>query len=281
MGDDLSVIVDGIAGGQVDDRTVAQFRDDGYTVLRNAFDPSALSAEVDDALQHGLRADGDVKAGAGGVEFRSVVMMCEWTPVSLALLDALAVVAVRLLGRGVLPGRAKGTRYFGSSELHADSDVAISSLGFVAYLEPLDATSGALRVVPRTHRHDPAASAPDIVALATVPGDVIVFDEHLTHGSVGGAIRRQWRVDFLADPVDSAEEALVRATFARLLDPGWDGGDDVDRYPSYGPYWQTLDRPWTARLRDLGVYTLAAHHAAAMTARDERTSPRPPTRDTP
>jgi hypothetical protein len=240
-------------------------------VLPAAFDPSELSAEVDDALEHGLRADGDVKPGAGGVEFRSVVMMCELTPVSLALLDSCSALAARLLGRRVLPGRAKGTRYFGSSELHSDSDSPIPSLGFVTYLEPVDASSGALRIVPRSHRDARAVPVPvDAVALATTPGDLVVFDEHVTHGSFGGSVRRQWRVDFVADPVDRAEEDLVRASFAQLFDPGWDAGDDVDRYPSYGPYWQTLDRPWTARLRDLGVYELAARHASAVRSRTGR-----------
>jgi hypothetical protein len=260
----------GIADGLVDDQTIARFHDDGFALLRGAFDPSELSREVDDALKSGLRADGDVKSGAGGVEFRSVVMMCERTPVSLALLDALSVLAAELLGRRVLPGRAKATRYFGSSRLHADSDLAIPSLGFVSYLEPVEATSGALRVAPRSHRHKGAAHSIDALALATMPGDIIVFDEHLTHGSVGGAVRRQWRVDFVADPVDGTEEAQVRASFARLFDPDWDGGDDVDRYPSYGSYWQTLDRPWTARLRVLGVYELAARHAAAVRSRNGR-----------
>jgi len=104
-----------------------------------------------------------------------------------------------------------------------------------------------------------------------MPGDLIAFDEHLTHGSAGGAVRRQWRTDFIADPGDGAEEATFRATFERLFDPGWDGGDDVDTYPSYGAYWQALDRPWHARMRSLGVYDLSARHRAAVPAR--RTAP--------
>jgi hypothetical protein len=269
LGDDHAVIFDAMALGLADDQAIAQFHEEGYLMLRNVFGPSELSAEVDDALKHGLRVDGEVKQGSGGVQFRVVVMMCEQTPVSLSLLDAFAVPASRLLGRRVLPGRAKGTRYYGSSGLHADSDMAIPSLSFVAYLEPLDANTGALRVVPRSHRH--AVGSLDAVALATIPGDVIVFDEHLTHGSVGGVMRRQWRVDFIAEPLNGAEEALVHASYARLLDLDWDAGDDVDRYPSYGPYWQTLDRPWTAKLGAIGVYELAARHAAAARARQRRT----------
>jgi len=266
--DDDHAVID--AMGLVDDEVTAEFRDEGYVVLREAFDPAELSDEIDDALERGLRDDGEVKRGSGGVEFRVVVMMCERTPVSLALLDAFAVAASKLFGRSVLPGRAKGTRYFGSSGLHVDSDVAIPSLSFVTYLEPLDATSGALRVVPRSHRRNGAGTARDAMVLATTPGDVIVFDEHLTHGSVGGTVRRQWRVDFTVEPRNEAEEALVYAGYAKLFDLDWDAGDDVDRYPSYGPYWQTLDRPWTAPLRAMGVYELAARHAAAVRARKRR-----------
>ena len=72
----------------------------------------------------------------------------------------LRVPASKLLRRRVLPRHAEGTQYFGSSGLHADSDVAIPSLSFVAYLERLDATSGAFRVVRRTHRHDGGVGRP-------------------------------------------------------------------------------------------------------------------------
>jgi hypothetical protein len=253
--------------GAVDHETVARFHAQGFAVLREVFDPSGLATEVDDALHHGLRPGSGTKHGAGGVEFCSVVMMCERTPVALALVDALAPLAAALLGRPVLPGRAKGTRYFGSSELHRDSDVAIPSLGFLAYLEPVGATTGALRVVPGSHRLDAGGALPPARALATTPGDLVVFDEHLIHGSTGGADRRQWRADFIADPTTPDEEARFRSTFERLFDPSWDGGDDVDRYPSYGPYWQALDRPWNARLRRLGVYHLAARCAATVRTR--------------
>lgn len=214
----------------------------------------------------GFRASTVAKIGSGGVEFRYLPMMCERTPASLSLLDALAGPATQLLGRAVIPVRAKGTRYFGRSAWHKDSDLDVPSVGFVTYLESLDARSGALRVQPGSHRGE-AAELPDgapvqgspahTEAIETEPGDVIVFDEHLTHGSVGGHARRQWRVDFVADPVDDDEEARVRAYLARIYQVGWDGGYDVDRYPSYGPHWRRASRPWTERLRELGAYELA------------------------
>jgi hypothetical protein len=254
---------------EVDAGSMDRFRRDGYAVLRDAIDPRPLSAEVDDAIFNGLRRNASINRGSGGVGFLGVIMMCERTPVSLSLIDMLAVTAAGLLGREVLPGRAKGTQYFGSSDWHVDSDMPIPSLGFVTYLEPLTGVAGALRIRPGSH----LGEVRDPVVIETTPGDVIAFDEHVAHGSAGGTLRRQWRVDFIADPVNTDEVALAHAMFARILDPVWFLGDDSDAYPSYGSYWQTLDRPWHARLRELGIYDLAASHRHAMRNSRPRTAP--------
>jgi len=244
----------------IDEATVREFRRDGYVVLRGAIDPLPLTNEVDDALAHGMRAGAPINRGSGGVGFQGVIMMCDRTPVSLHLVDLLSAAGARLLGRTVLPGRAKGTRYFDSSGWHVDSDLPIDSVSFVAYLEPLTAATGAIRVRRGSHRGETG----DEVVVDTGPGDLVAFDEHLVHGSVGGVVRRQWRIDFISDPIDDIEAAQVRATFVRIFDPMWNGGDDPDAYPSYGAYWQSLDRPWHSRLRELGVYELAERHREAM-----------------
>ena len=242
--------------------------------MRNAFDPGPLADEIDTALRDGLRADAAVNLGSGGVGFQGVVLMCELTPVSLSLLDRLAPLASQLLDREVIPGRAKGIRYTGDTDWHRDSDVGVPGMSFVAYLETLDAATGALRVRPRSHA-DVHASC-DALVLDTEPGDLIAFDDHLTHSSFGGTVRRQWRIDFGADPANEVEESLVRADYARILDGSWDLGDDVERYPSFGPYWRSLDRPWTTRLRDLGVYELAdRYHAARLSGTAARWPPYP------
>src|SRR5690606_15376231 len=124
------------------------------------------------------------------------------TPASLALLDRLETIAADLLGGPVLPTRAKGTRYFGDTPWHADSESPLRSVGFLAYLESLDAENGAFRVMPGSHHPDfgeslrefvePARVDIDVPAhvIATRPGDVIAFDEHLYHASVGGRVRQ-------------------------------------------------------------------------------------------
>ena len=143
---------------------------------------------------------------------------------------------------------------------------ALATMGFLAYLEPLTTRTGALRVMPGSHaclsvplptsfEGGPAGPGQ---AIDTQPGDVVAFDEHLVHGSHGGTERRQWRADFVVDPKSAAEEAQVKAYFGHIFpDRQGQAPYDATRYPSYGPYWQSLDRPWTARLLELGVYRRA------------------------
>jgi phytanoyl-CoA dioxygenase PhyH len=247
---------------------VEAFRGVGYLVLRSAVDPVRLGTEVDGALAEGHR--GGPELAHDDLRFRYVPMMGERTPVSLALLDALSGPAADLLGGPVLPLRAKGTRYSANAEPHRDSTSALGSVGFLCYLDALDADSGALRVAPGSHLDVSAeVDAIPLVALATEPGDVIVLDEHLVHGSHGGGERRQWRVDFFATPVDGHGLALARAYVAATFPPDWDGGYDAVAYPSFGPHWRALDRPWHAGLDAVGAYAAADAQEASYPRRQD------------
>ena len=240
-------------------------------MLRQFFDPHSLAAEMDQVMQDGLVAD---FSRTGGTRFQYVPMMTAGTPASLSLLDRVEPVAAAMLGGSVLPTRAKGVRIFGNTPWHTDSASPLSSIGFLAYLEPLAAEDGALRVLPGSHHPDfrealrglriegTAASALPAQVVITEPGDLILLDEHLFHASFGGGTRRQWRVDFVNAPAGAEGEELTKAYYAGLYPPDWDGGYDVDRYPSYGPDWCDSGRPAVAQLDALGVYKLAAAQEA-------------------
>ncbi|MGL6159282.1 hypothetical protein [Microbulbifer sp.] len=73
----------------------------------------------------------------------------------------------------------------------------------------------------------------------------------------GGGLRRQWRLDFLLDPATAEAERHTRAYFADIYPADWNGGYDVDRYPSYGPDWRRSGPRAAQRLEELGVYRLA------------------------
>jgi hypothetical protein len=149
-------------------------------------------------------------------------------------------------------------RYFGETSWHSDSAGRVVSVGFLAYLEVLDAQTGALRVRPGSHRGEPLPE----VTPQTLPGDVLVVDERLAHASTGGGERHQWRVDYVLEPRTPQEEAETRAYFAAIFPPDWDGGVDVEEFPSYPPGWAPANHHGAARLAALGVYELAARHEA-------------------
>jgi hypothetical protein len=252
---------------------VAHFHRFGFVVLRRAFEPEPLSDEVDRSFREGSRGPFDAHVAGGQISGRYLPMMCERTPVSLALLDQFAGLVEQLLERSVLPVRAKGVLYHGETNWHTDSVHDVTSVGVVCYLESLRAHNGALRVLPTSHRDrmgssvearsETLAMLPGL-AIETDPGDAIVFDEHLCHSSIGGSNRRQWRVDFVADPTDANQEAAVRDYFERLYVRGWDGGYDVDLYPTYGSHWRSSGRPWLGRLDQLGAHAAASAEEAAL-----------------
>jgi hypothetical protein len=254
------------------DADIEHFRTFGFVVLRGALEAAQLSEEMDRSFADGLRSSFEAEVGGRVLSAAYLPMMCETTPVSLALLDHFAGPAAQLLGSPVLPVRAKGVIYFGAAAWHNDSDRDVASIGFLAYLEPLDVDNGALRLIPGSHRREFGDALRTYLAVSTstlpghvvptTPGDVIVFDEHLYHASTGGRNRRQWRVDYLQDPVGPGDEEKVRSYFSGLYRPDWDGGYDVDRYPSYGAAWRASGRPWVDRLDELGAYDKAEREEA-------------------
>jgi hypothetical protein len=255
---------------ELDDAVIAHYRTFGFVVLRGAFDPEPLSDEVDAALRDGCRGSFASAVARG----RYVPMMAQRTPVSLSLLDTFCDTAAVLMGAAALPVRAKCVQYSGGTSWHADSERDLASVGFAAYLESLDATSGALRVLPGSHRPDfalalrayPMPSGVGAVPgypVETAPGDLIIFDEHLHHASEGGSTRRQWRVDYVADPADARQEDEVRSYYAGVYAAGWDGGYDAQAFPTYGPSWLSSGRPCLARLTELGAHAAATAQEAA------------------
>lgn len=232
----------------------------GYAVMRNVFDPTPLVTEVDSALRDG--APRCATRQQTGRSFRFVPMMCERTPVSLALLDRFTTLAEDLLGDRVMPTRAKGVEYSAPTPWHVDSSIPVRSIGVLAYLDPLRTGTGALEIVPRSHRQaapgglDGHIRSETSITLTTDPGDLIVIDERLVHRNEGAQRRRQWRVDYLPEPKDSVVAELVRRYFDEVFAD--DGGYSTARYPSYGDHWRRSGRACVELLEDFGAYTAAA-----------------------
>jgi hypothetical protein len=249
------------------------FRTFGFVVMRRFFDSAPLADEIDRVMRDGFASQRITDYG--GINFQYVPMMTAETPVSMSLLDRAGALAEALLGGPVLPTRAKAVRYIGNSPWHTDSESPVTSIGFIAYCESLRVENGALRVLPGSHYREYGdairklgvtaermITAMPAHVIETEPGDLILIDEHLFHASCGGAVRRQWRVDYLRVPEHADEERDTRAYFTRIYPADWDGGYNVDRYPSYGPDWRNSGRPSVVQLERLGVYDLAARQEA-------------------
>jgi hypothetical protein len=65
-------------------------------------------------------------------------------------------------------------------------------------------------------------------------------------------------------PTTDHERLLVRDYFAATYSPDWDGGYDIDAYPTYGRHWRRTCRPDHDALLDaLGAYAAAAAEESA------------------
>ncbi|HKA02812.1 MAG TPA: alpha/beta fold hydrolase [Acidimicrobiales bacterium] len=227
---------------------VAQFRANGFVVLRGALgaeEAAALRAEADAAVRDATGAG--YRTAAPDNRDHYVPATGERTPLGLARFEHYAAVAAELLRQPVLPSMTQHILYFEGVGWHSDTGHALPSVKVVAYLEPLDADSGALRVKVDGEEH----------VLATVPGDLIVFDEHVEHASFNGCNRLQWSASYVAD--DGRDDAALARYLAGQFGVGGNLGYDVERYPYYGTHFRrTFPAVWVQRLDHLGAFAAAA-----------------------
>jgi Phytanoyl-CoA dioxygenase (PhyH) len=258
----------------------------GYVVLRGALTPvevDALRREADGAIRDATGPWYRRRIAGGGIEGHYVPATCEHTPLSLDLAGRFAATVQQLTGLAMLFGFAHHALLFDAAGWHTDTGHEVTSVKVAAYLDPLDATTGALRVLPCSHTasydalravlqgpsfRDPTSWRCAIVvvpsvALATVPGDVIIFDEHLWHASVGGRDRLQWSAVYVQDPTRPEDDEPVARFFASQFSPDSHLDYDPVRYPYYGDHFRGVaPRHCVARLERVGAFGAAAAEEA-------------------
>jgi len=245
------------------------FRTFGFLIFRQLFssdEVASYSREFDAGLGAWI---GDMAAGQARVW---APLMDANTPFITSLIDdpRFADVAEQLLGRPVIGILTDGNYYVGDTAWHPDNrSPIVSALKFTIYADPLDARTGALRVIPGSHRQplhgqierDVEAAfgvrADELPAFTfeSTPGDVLVFDQRLWHASFGGSNhRRMGIVDFHDDPqtpeeVDEFQKRL-RGHYKGFADR-WAGHE---HYPAY---WRSVGgqrhQRWVRRLAELGL----------------------------
>lgn len=220
-------------GWDLTDREVAHFRVFGFVVLRSALssaDTAKLRGEVEAAL---------ARAGTGqrGKACASVTMLDADCPLSRALTvddRRLHEAAGRLLGGLALPLEASGSRPSGEVPWHREETGTLPGVRMELFLDRHDARTGALRLLPGSHRagedltayarwharpdtglgfEDHLAAFPEHVAEVGA-GDVVAYDPRTWRAWRGGHGRARWGARYLADPATPAERADLLALVA-------------------------------------------------------------------
>ena len=176
-----------------------------------------ISAEFESIFQekgghHGVPHDGTRRS--------CIVPFIDQSEYLSSLLDDPRVngILASLLGDDFAYLGSDGNFYTGDTVWHSDADFSGRSRGtpprtyykLAMYLDPVDAETGALRVIPGSHRHgegfamelETALRTPleslgvtgdriPAVALSSRPGDVVVFNQATKHSSWGGSERRR------------------------------------------------------------------------------------------
>ncbi len=266
---------------------VEHYRLFGFVVLRGYLEDvaMALRAEVEQALREAYGERFDDRIGDGGIEGHYLPMMADRTPISRSLVaddPRLLGAASQLLDGPVLPDHGEGVLYFGQAPWHDDCGFNLTAVKMAAYLDPLTADTGALRLLPRSHlpgtanvlrRYERAHARlssdadwewhingfPAYIA-ETRPGDVIAFAVHTWHASYHGHDRLAWTVEYLREPGTPVERT-------RFLDWMRDSCDQADRRYDHARF--PLYRDWIAgaetyptrraaitRMAELGVFEL-------------------------
>lgn len=161
----------------------------------------------------------------------------------------------QLLASDIMWIGSDGNRYVGETGWHPDgSNLSCQRIKVLFYLDPLTVKTGALRVIPGSHRdpfhsilqallqrHDATitpygvrasvrtnpresgyAVAPEKVpsyAVETMPGDVVFFDQNIWHASFGGRPgRRMFTLNYAKTPTTPPEWEFVEQMYRGQLD---------------------------------------------------------------
>ncbi len=245
------------------------FKTFGFLVFRGLFSAEEMGRYSYD-FDAGLDAWLPLGAKHDGLQRHYASLMDSNTPFVASLMDDLrfADVAEQLLDKKILGIAADGNYYVGDTRWHPDThSLDYSGVKFTIYLDPQDATNGALRVVPGSHR-EPFHSqiARDTEAAYGVrpdelpafvfdsrPGDVLAFNVATWHAAFGGGKhRRMATLVYYEDPENPEATAAVQqvmrgnhSIYAKL---------GRQMYPEY--YRSNSDprhQRWVRRLAELGL----------------------------
>lgn len=262
------------------DLQARHFETFGFVTLRSLFAPEEV-----ETLRNEFEAELDrvyADQPFAGTKRYWAMMLHPRTPLYASLLEdeRFCSVAEQLYGDDVIGIGTDANRYVWDTGWHPDhgADPTQDCFGvkFAFYLDPVDAETGALRLIPGSHIrafHEQLRDTLRSLDLAVAdvpchvcdssPGDVVAFDMRCWHASHGGvAGRRMCTCVYYNNPKGEVEEAAARKRAASSRDtPAHFGRPGQPLYP---PEW--LENPagsakrqrWLERMAQLGYFEPAA-----------------------
>ncbi len=177
----------------------------GFLILRdflNSDEIAKINYEFESKLTNTLRST----TTPGHHNYVSWPNLGPDTPYSGSLLEdgRICKIAEQLLGGEIYGISCNSGSFVGETQWHPDcEDINFQSLKFAFYLQSLNDRNGALRFIPGSHRnpiHDEllrnnlrSENPGNVYAhiCAVNPGDGVIFDARLWHGSSGGSEDRR------------------------------------------------------------------------------------------
>ena len=183
----------------------------GYLLIRQLFSPSEME-KIIEGFEWSIQNYGGGKNhdGENRTTFPGPI---EHTPEMCTILDHPSILGLigGILGEDFNYAGGDGNYYSGNTNWHPDGNWGrLFAVKTAFYLDPLTRETGAVRLIPGSHRSDhfirqeqidvnnslelfgiPPTEFPGSIAVETDPGDIVIFNHDLYHASFGGDARRR------------------------------------------------------------------------------------------
>ena len=183
----------------------------GYLLIRQLFSPSEME-KIIEGFEWSIQNYGGGKNhdGKNRTTFPGPI---EHTPEMCTILDHPSILGLigGILGEDFNYAGGDGNYYSGNTNWHPDGNWGqLFAAKTAFYLDSLTWDTGAVRLIPGSHRPDhfirqeqidvnnslelfgiPPTEFPGSIAVETDPGDIVIFNHDLYHASFGGDARRR------------------------------------------------------------------------------------------
>ena len=262
------------------EQQIHQFHTFGFLVLKNMLTEDEL-AIVNEEFDKGMAKKDKSELIAGARVQLNWSNLESHSPFTASLLEDKRIygIAQQLWGEDVVGKNSQANHYAGNrSPWHPDVGPNIHGCKFVFYLSPVDAESGALRVIPGSHRpefsdrikkvhlkdNDPGPPEDPGLAVNEVPfcscdsqpGDAVLFNYLLWHASWHGSDnRRMVSLQYWKNPKTPEEKEAMAAMASGFMKRSHEKLTVAQPYPEFwlsNPDNSPLRACWIEWLREWG-----------------------------